>query len=188
MLMESSLMRCPASKHALALMTCMAIVLGGGCASHVHVFEQRELEPLWTAMKTVADQPRYDDWTIPNGGNQVWIDEEHRRIEIYRKLQRVTHQPGKIPHVDERTWRIQVYMTKLDPPTAKFVSRDLVVPAWAWEEADRYFTDVEDLLGPLPEPPIDEVVEEIVEVAPVDTPDDEAEGGFGLIEIDPPRR
>ena len=175
-------MRCASFNPAMVLLATSAAV--GGCASRTHVFDGREIEPVWTAMKTVAAEPRYDDWTIPNEGNQVWTNDDQRRIEIYRKLERITHQPGKKPHVDQRTWRIQIFLTEAEPPTAKFVSRDLVVPAWAWEEAERYFADVEELLGPRPQPPVDELNGEMVELVPADV---DAERPLELIEVDSPR-
>jgi hypothetical protein len=185
--MEDSTMGWRAMRFASGLLVLTSAIIAGGCASRSHVFEGRDVEPVWTAMKTVAAQPQYDDWSIPTDGNHVWVNDEQRRIEIYRKLERFKHEPGKSPDVDERTWRIQVYLSKLDPPTAKFVSRDLVIPAWAWEEADRYFADVEALLGPRPEPPVEELIDDAVDVAPADADDNNAKAPFELIEVESPR-
>jgi hypothetical protein len=129
----------------------IALVWGlalAGCAGVKHTFEDQDAEHVWKAMVAVAEQPRYDDWTIV--ANDVWVDEADHRIEIHRRLDRHLHVPGAKPRREERTWQIEVRLLGTDPPRAKFASRNANVPTQLQAEASRYFDDVLDLLSGLP--------------------------------------
>ncbi|MEE9131703.1 MAG: hypothetical protein V3T84_16935 [Phycisphaerales bacterium] len=107
-------------------------------------------DQVWRAMVAVAESPSYDDWTVTD--NDVWVDEAAQRIEIYRRLRRVIHQPASKARRENREWRFQVIFKPTDPPLATFTSHGLGVPSQAQHEGERYFQDVLDLLGGMPQP------------------------------------
>jgi len=124
-----------------------------GCATVRQSFPGSTADQVWTALVVVAERPQYDDWTVPT--NEVWVDEPNRRIEVYRRLQRVLYRPGAGPHRERRTWRFEIRLEPTDPPEAVFESRGWGVPAQAQIEGGRYFSDVVNLLSgyPAPQPP-----------------------------------
>ena len=124
-----------------------------GCATVRQSFPGSTADQVWTALVVVAERPQYDDWTVPT--NEVWVDEPNRRIEVYRRLQRVLYRPGAGPHRERRTWRFEIRLESTDPPEAVFESRGWGVPAQAQIEGGRYFSDVLNLLTgyPAPQPP-----------------------------------
>ena len=124
------------------------VLLLGGCASVKHTFADQDAEHVWKAMVAVAEQPRYDDWTVV--ANDVWANEAERRIEIHRRLDRQVHVPPSQPRREQRTWQFEVRLLGTDPPEVRFASRSGAVPTQLQTEASRYFDDVEDLLSGLP--------------------------------------
>ena len=125
------------------------VILAGtllcGCTSVQREFLGSPSDQVWTAMVAVAQSPDYDDWTVTQ--NDVWVDDASQRIEIYRRMRRVIHQPAYKARRENREWRFQVIF---QPPVATFTSRGMGVPAQAQEEAEHYFDDVLDLLGGMP--------------------------------------
>ena len=151
----------------------------GGCATRTQAFPGYDAESVWTAMTGVARTPEYDDmpadkrWEVTQ--NEVWDDPEQRRIEIYRRLQRVVYRPKLERAVERREWRFRVSLVLVDgEPEARFTSRDPVIAAWLWQEADRYFHDVRVLLGEDVSEP--EAPETVVK-----------RGGVDFSEVDPDR-
>ena len=138
-------MRSAPRSLAVALVTGLALA---GCASVKHSFDDQDAEHVWKAMVAVAEQPRYDDWTVV--ANDVWVNEADRRIEIHRRLDRQVHLPPAEPRREQRTWQLEVRLLGTDPPEATFASRGASVPTQLQAEASRYFDDVLDLLGGLP--------------------------------------
>jgi hypothetical protein len=123
-----------------------------GCTTAREPFPGQDPAQVWRALVAVAESPSYDDpdparrWTVRQ--NSVWIDEGTDRIEIYRELVRILHEPRKTPRRDERTWRFRVILDRsTSPPTAEFIGRDLAVPSHVWNEAVLYFDDVWGILG-----------------------------------------
>lgn len=127
----------------------LASFILAGCTTVRQEFIGSSPDQVWTAMVAVAESPSYDDWTVTD--NDVWVDEAARRIEIYRRLRRVIHQPASKARRENREWRFQVIFEPTDPPLATFTSRGLGVPFHAHHEAERYFQDVLDLLGGMPQ-------------------------------------
>ena len=125
------------------------VILAGtllcGCTSVQREFLGSPSDQVWTAMVAVAQSPDYDDWTVTQ--NDVWVDDASQRIEIYRRMRRVIHQPAYKARRENREWRFQVIF---QPPVATFTSRGMGVPAHAQEEAEHYFDDVLDLLAGMP--------------------------------------
>ena len=123
----------------------LAATLLCGCTTVQREFLGSPSDQVWTAMVAVAQSPDYDDWTVTQ--NDVWVDDASQRIEIYRRMRRVIHQPAYRARRENREWRFQV---TFEPPMATFISRGMGVPAHAQEEAEHYFDDVLDLLGGMP--------------------------------------
>lgn len=129
----------------------LLIVLLCGCTTTRHAFEGYEAEEVWTAMVAVANTPNYnlgdpaDRWTVRE--NQVWVDEERNRIEILRRVERVLYRPASRPEHQDREWKIQILLEEHDPPTVSFRARNVGVPSHAWDEAERYFAEMRDLLA-----------------------------------------
>lgn len=96
-------------------------------------------------MLAVAESPEYDDWHVTM--NEVWVDDEQARIEVYRELRRILHRPRQQQVNQRRTWRFQITLEDDDPPTARIVSRGMSVPAHAMKEVDRYLVDVRSMLN-----------------------------------------
>ncbi len=133
------------------------------CTTVRQEFVGSSRDQVWRAMVAVAESPSYDDWTVTD--NDVWVDEAAQRIEIYRRLRRVIHQPASKARRENREWRFQVIFKPTDPPLATFTSRGLGVPFHAQHEAERYFQDVLELLGGIPQQ------DEAPSSASSDTPD-----------------
>ncbi len=141
----------------------LAVSMLVGCTTVHQDIAGLPSDQVWTALVAVAESPDYDDWTVTE--NDVWVDEATQRIEIYRRLRRVIHQPASKARRENREWRFQVIFEPTDPPGATFTSRGLGVPSHAQDEGERYFLDVLDLLGGMP--PADEAPS----TASSDTPD-----------------
>jgi hypothetical protein len=141
-------------KHALpAMMALLAAVTSlTGCTTIVETFPDEDPAHVWTALVAVAETPDYSStdpaerWFVKE--NDVYVDEENARIEIYRELDRVLHRARTNPIREQRTWKFQIiFEPEPAPPTAYFTSRRLGVPMQAADEAHRYFADVWALLG-----------------------------------------
>ena len=123
------------------------LFLMGGCGSTTASFPGKDVSQVWSAMITVAEAPEYPQWRVIE--NEVWVDSQTSRIEIMRILRRDRVRYGEQPKRESETWKFVVSITKSNPPTVKFLARQAAVPAHVWSEADRYFTDVRNLLeGP----------------------------------------
>jgi hypothetical protein len=141
--------------------TLLLAVLLAGCG---HMTERRAIMPgrdpdqVWNAMVAVAQAPDYassDDpalrWTVRQ--NDVWADADAPgggRIEVFRRLERNLHMPLAPARHETREWKLSMTLEKRDPPTILFQTRNAGVPAHAWEEAERFFDEVAEFLGPPP--------------------------------------
>jgi hypothetical protein len=115
----------------------------------------RDPDQVWNAMVAVAQAPDYSShvdpttrWTVRE--NEVLIDSDASRIEVYRELERELHLPGQQSRHETRAWKFGIFLEKRNPPTVLFQTRNSGVAAHAWEEADRYFREVQQFLGPPP--------------------------------------
>jgi hypothetical protein len=121
---------------------CMA----GGCNSLKQEFVGYDPGHVWSVMRAVAESPEYDDWYVVT--NDVWTSPEEARMEVYRELQRYHRTPLSRPRMERRSWRIRIVMLDTTTPTANFISRDWSTPGHTREEAERFYADVFELLGP----------------------------------------
>jgi hypothetical protein len=126
-----------------------------GCTSTQETFAGHDADHVWTAMVAAAREPDYSSaedyterWTVRE--NQVWVDEANRRVEIFRRIERDLYRPASKHLHEERQWRFQAVLEQRDPPTVSFTSRQVGVPAHAWDEAERYFDAVWQVLGGRP--------------------------------------
>jgi hypothetical protein len=133
---------------------CCLLALAG-CTATRETYTGQSAERVWTAMVAVANTPDYasspditERWTVRQ--NSVFVDEDQSRIEILRTLERYLHQPAQPVLHENQEWRFQIVMEQSDPPVVKFTSRSAGVPAHAWNEADRYFAQVWEVLGETP--------------------------------------
>ncbi|UCD75273.1 MAG: hypothetical protein JSV91_16000 [Phycisphaerales bacterium] len=136
----------------------LALFLLAGCTTVRQTFHDQDPQHVWTALIAVAETPDYSSedpnerWTVDE--NHVAVFDEERRIEIYRRLDRMLYRPGAKPIRQDRTWRFQILLENLDPPTVAFISRGWGIPQVAQWEARKYYADVWDILGgpPMEEP------------------------------------
>jgi hypothetical protein len=143
-------MRLPLEARLLVLPILLVLALSTGCTSMKREYPSHSPDTVWAVMKTVAEQPTYDDWIVLE--NHAWADEPGKRIEVYRLCRRDRHDPGTRSWREDRTWKFQVLLDEANPPRVKFVSRHFAIPAHARIEADRYFDEVGELLsGKLPD-------------------------------------
>jgi hypothetical protein len=130
------------------------LAFAGGCTSMRRSYPGRTADEVWTAMKAVASEPNYHSedyhkrWIVRE--NNVWADEQNRRIEVFRSTTRAMYQPGADPQVQNREWRFQMVLQSTDPPEVKFVSRGFSAPSWAYTEAERFFDDLGSMLAGAP--------------------------------------
>jgi len=128
-----------------------------GCASESATFSGRPRDQVWTAMVAVAEQPRYADWRMLD--NRVVVDDERQEIYIARQLRRDLVRPGADEVRQDRSYRFDIVLeaTPEDrpdtPPTVTFSTVQPIMPARLFEEADRYFAEVAELLGEVKEAP-----------------------------------
>lgn len=122
-----------------------------GCATGTsQSFPGYDGRAVWTALTAVAQSPSYDDleparrWLVDE--NQVWVDEQSARIEIFRRVHRMEGKRITKQHRNERTWRFQVLFHDGNTPSATFHARGMSIPMQVQDEADRYFADVRELL------------------------------------------
>ena len=136
-----------APRHLRAFVPWCLLLLAG-CTTVKRSFPDLTAEQVWPVLVAVAETPDYGDWRVVD--NEVWVDEEDRRIEIYRRLRRILHRPAAKPLDEQRTWRFQIRLQEKEPLVAVFVSRGWGVPAHAQIEGDRYFGDVAIQLSGMP--------------------------------------
>jgi len=137
-----------------ALSVASVVALSGvGCTTRSQIFDGYSEDQLWTAMVATARSPVYDDWKVSD--NEVYIDEDARRIEIFRVLRRTFVSPYSDPRRESEEWKLQIVLARdeeLGQPLVDFTARQMDVPAHVWDEADRYFMQVRTLLGPVKPP------------------------------------
>ncbi len=130
---------------SIAVSFCIVVLLAGfGCTSRTQTYPNHTVGQVWAAMQAVAESPEYDDWHVMS--NDVWVDDEQARIEVYREVRRTLHRPRSQPLNQRRTWRLQMLLVDDDPPTVRIVSRGIGIPAHAQEETDRSLIDIRKIL------------------------------------------
>lgn len=141
------------------LILVLAMLTGCGVTEKRAIVTGRDPAQIWAAMKAVANEPDYyatsvdvgERWVVRE--NNVWVDEDAGRIEVYRRLEREIHMPLSKPRHETRDWKFEITLRQPPSPAAPimfFRTRNSGVPAHAWEEASRYFDEVEQFLGPMP--------------------------------------
>lgn len=131
-----------------AVAVVILLAAAGGCTSVSQRFPDYDPDDVWRAMVAVAESPHYDDWKVKS--NDVLVEDEVKRIQVYRELRRDLRVPGQAPRQEEIAWRIEISLVTTDPPEVEFLSRGVGVPMHARTEGTRYFADVRDILLGLP--------------------------------------
>lgn len=140
------------------------------CATSTESFPGKSRDQVWTAMVSAARSPTYSNWHVVE--NDVWPYEKDGRIEVWRLLRRYLDKQNQWPRLEDAEWQFAITLEDTDPPSVHFKIRSMCVPSHGWEQRDRYFEQVWELLGgkppaeaaPTPASPPDEPA------APVDLP------------------
>ena len=162
-----------------------------GCTVYERKYPGRTADQVWSAMVAVANEPNYESekwgkWHVTK--NEVWVDEENARIEMFRELRRVVYKAGMVkPDDQDRTYRITVNLRDSEIPRVRFETRAWEIPADAFAESQRYFDDVGELLEIMPmlaEPAVTTAPAEapVAEPAPTEAPS--AEEAPETVDID----
>ena len=104
-----------------------------GCTTQSQTFEGYYDDQVWSAMVAAARAPEYDEWKIAE--NETFIDEDGRRVEVYRVLRRLYVTPYSTPLDESREWRMQMVLGRhddADAPVVDFTARQITVPAHVW--------------------------------------------------------
>jgi len=126
-----------------------------GCASESATFSGRPRDQVWTAMVAVAEQPEYADWRVLE--NRVVVDDERQEIYIARQLRRDLVRPGADEVRQDRSYRFDIVLeaARADRPDASpkvvFSTVQPIMPTRLFDEAERYFAEVAELLGEVKE-------------------------------------
>jgi len=112
---------------------------------------------VWTAMVAAANSPEYKS----NDPRRRWIVEENAvdanaasgHIQIHRVIARSLQLPQQKMQHDRRNWLFDIYLLPNDPPTVTFDAlHSGLIPVHTVDEADRYFTLIDDILHhPMPQ-------------------------------------
>lgn len=165
-------MKCSGHTVSAAALVVSTLLVFGGCTTvRQQTYEGHNPDHVWTAMQVVAESPSYDDWHLVE--NEIAVQPGERRIEVYRRLRRSLYDPDLVkPQQQHREFRLSFALEATDPPTVVVRNRDCNIPSRVWTEADRYFADVADILGPPPAAPRDDA--DMPPSPDEDAPDDEA--------------
>ncbi|MDZ4831139.1 MAG: hypothetical protein SGJ09_13205 [Phycisphaerae bacterium] len=116
-----------------------------GCSSHTESFPGKSRDQVWTAMLAAANEPTYKNWHVIE--NDVWAYEADSRIEIWRLLRRYKDSGAQWPRLEDSEWTFSVVLEATEPPSASFTNRSMGIPSHGWEQTDRYFEQVWEILG-----------------------------------------
>lgn len=136
------------------ILLALAPLAAAGCAANEESYPLQSADQVWTAMVAAAERPAYDDWHVLE--NDVWVDDAGRRIEIYRRLRAYRDPPGQYSRLEDREWTFVASFEDRPPPdapTVRFDVRGWHIPSHGWEERDRYFRQVRELLAGEPSAP-----------------------------------
>ncbi len=130
--------------HTLTLLGCLALLVG--CTSRSEVFDGRSPEQVWTAMVTVAEEPRYEKWIVVE--NNVWVDAVFDRVEIQRTLKRDHHSHGSGAVRETQDLEMQVVLERTEPPAVTVTVRNAMIRGKGIMAIDHFMMELRDLLGP----------------------------------------
>lgn len=170
-------------RRFVAMTAAVGALVTAGCSTYKHTYPQHSAEQVWSAALAVAESPDYDeDWRVTE--NHVWVDDEWARMEIDRELRRVVKKPYHQAVKERRDWQFRVELISEEPATLAFTNRTPMIPGWSYDEAERFFSDVNAMLMAVPatgvedaEPPQPEVKFEQPEMNGEDDAADEDSDG-----------
>ena len=124
-----------------------------GCAIPTRRWPKENKEFVWTAMVAAANAPDYSSsdprkrWIVLE--NDVDVNDRLGRIVVRRKLARSLKLPRQHEQTDHREWFFVIKLLPSAEPTVTFdVTESQLVPVRTIDEADRYFSQVDDILHP----------------------------------------
>lgn len=134
-------------RAVMMLIAVLIVSFFGGCTTMERSFPDHSQDQVWSAMVAVAERPVYADWKVLE--NNVYANQEAKRIEVSRVVHRQLYLPGSgnNPRYERRDWKFTITLMPIEPPTIHFLSRGWAVPMHAREEAERYLNDVKDVLS-----------------------------------------
>jgi hypothetical protein len=133
---------------------CMLVcTLLTGCSLPTKQWSGEQKVHVWTAMIAAAKAPDYSAtdprkrWVVVE--NNVDVNASLSRIVVRRKLARSLQLPRQNEQNDTRDWLFVIKLLPEQSPTVTFdVPETQLVPARSLDEADRYFSQVDELLQP----------------------------------------
>ena len=124
-----------------------------GCSVPTKKWSGENKEFVWSAMVAAANAPDYSSsdprkrWIVIE--NDVDLNNQLGRIVVRRKLSRSLKLPRQNEQTDHREWFFVIKLLPGPEPTVTFdVTESQLVPVRTLDEADRYFSQVDDLLHP----------------------------------------
>lgn len=124
-----------------------------GCSVPTKQWPGENKDYLWTAMVAAANAPDYSSqdprkrWIVIE--NDVDINNQLGRIIVRRKLSRSLKLPRQNEQIDHREWFFVIKLLPNSPLTVTFdTTESQLVPVRLQDEAERYFSQVGDLLAP----------------------------------------
>jgi len=127
------------------------ILFIAGCSVPTKMWPNESKDFVWTAMVAAANAPDYssDDprkrWIVIE--NDVDSSSQLGRIVVRRKLSRSLKLPRQQEQIDHREWLFVIRLQPKEIPTVTFDDPETqLVPARILDEANRYFSQVDELL------------------------------------------
>ena len=124
-----------------------------GCALPTKHWPDENKEYVWSAMVAAAKAPDYSShdprkrWIVIE--NDVDVNNQLARIVVRRKLSRSLKLPRQNEQTDHREWFFVIKLLPEAEPTVTFdVTGYQLVPVRTLDEAERYFSQVDNLLHP----------------------------------------
>ena len=124
-----------------------------GCSVPTRSWPKENKEYVWTAMVAAAKTPDYSSedprkrWIVME--NDVDADYQLGRIFVRRKLSRSLKLARQNEQTDHREWVFVIKLLPSSQPTVTFATPESqLIPVRLQDEADRYFSQVSELLNP----------------------------------------
>ena len=129
-----------------------SILFIAGCSTPQHSWPKQQRTTVWTAMVAAAKSPDYNAEDPRKRSvvveNKVDVNPQIGKILVRRKLGRSLKLPRQVEQYDERDWFFTIQLLPEEIPTVTFDTvRQVMVPAQVHDEAQRYFTLIDEIVG-----------------------------------------
>lgn len=125
----------------------LVVVLTTGCTTQSAAFPGRSPEQVWTALVTVSEEPQYDNWVLIE--NNVWVDSNYDRVEIYRRLRREVHRIESPTIREDELLELQFVLERTEPPVVTGVVRNPMVRGKGLLALEHIFGEMRKVLNPV---------------------------------------